>query len=157
LIRRIRVKRLSLDIIELEGFVIILSGNDIRVTNNLLRVRLILLESFELIGVGQRMIINIGQVRVVLLERFVPSDERVIKLSCNSSALKYTLTINIHVGNIEVVALFGAFVLTGARVGSAETLIDSVSVDTPHIGNFVFYVLIISLFSKESRGDEPKD
>jgi hypothetical protein len=76
LIRRIRVKRLSLDIIELEGFVIILSGNDIRVTNNLLRVRLILLESFELIGVGQRMIINIGQVRVVLLERFVPSDEK---------------------------------------------------------------------------------
>ena len=117
----------------------------------------VFLESLVLISVGQRMIVDIRQVRAVFLEGLVPSDEGVIEPGADLSSIPDSTAIHIHVGDIEVVALFGALMEARAFVSATEALIHSVPVDTPHVGDLVFYVLIVGLFSQESRCDEPKD
>lgn len=135
IIWRVGVERLTLDVVEFKVCIIIIHGNDCRVSNNIFLVSLIGLHSFEVIDFIHGLIIPITVMVRVVIDILVPSEEGIIdKLLSDGTFQDLVSTEGKSTVELEgKVSLMGGFVIdTIFLVSATETFLKTVLMDSPH-------------------------
>lgn len=86
-IRRVRVHRLTLNVVVVEGLIVILQRDDGRSADDVLFIRLELLEALELISVRQSIVIDIREMRRVVSDTLMVTHEGVVNAELGHGTL----------------------------------------------------------------------
>lgn len=153
----IRKHRLSLDVVELENFITVLSLQDWGASNNILFVWLESLLSFEIISFSHGIVVHIIEETWVVSEALVPSQEGVVELGRHHSSIPKLIGGNRRIHQVHVVVLDHALVEAAASPGAAQSLVHSVLVGTPHVLQSLVNLVLIHLLSHVGWGKKPEN
>lgn len=133
-IGRVSVEGLSLDIVEFEGFIIIIHGDGVRNTYDILALRLVGLQALEVVNLVKGDIIHVFEDVGVLHNVLIEAREGVVQNRASSGSVDELLHADVET-SIELVVLvlvmLTAIVNASGSVSTSHALVFTVSVNAP--------------------------
>lgn len=133
-IGRVSVEGLSLDIVEFEGFIIIIHGDGVRNTYDILALRLVGLQALEVVNLVKGDIIHVFEDVGVLHNVLIEAREGVVQNRASSGSVDELLHAYVKT-SIELVVLvlvmLTAIVNASGSVSTSHALVFTVSVNAP--------------------------
>jgi hypothetical protein len=133
-IGRVSVEGLSLDIEEFKGFIIIIHGDGVRHTNDILALRLVGLQAFKVVNLVKGDIIHVFEDVGVLHNVLIETREGVVENRASSGSVDELLHADVETG-IELVVLvlvmLTAIINASGSESTSHALVFTVSVNAP--------------------------
>jgi len=133
-IGRVSVEGFSLDIEEFKGFIIIIHGDRVGNTNDILALRLVRLQALEVVNLVKGDIIHVFEDVGVLHNVLIEAREWVVKNRASPGSVDELLHADVETG-VELVVLvlvmLAAVVNTSGGKSTSHALVFTVSVDAP--------------------------
>ena len=147
---------LSLNIVELEYFITVLSWQYWCNTHHIFLQWLELLESLKIVSLCHSIIIHIVEETWIVLKTLVPSQEWVVKMLIHDSSIPKHVGTNCSIWNNHVEVLHHALVIAGAAPSCTEAFVSSVFVGAPHVLDSLVHLVLVSCFGHVSGGNKPE-
>ena len=133
-IGRVSVEGFSLDVEEFKGFIIIIHGDRVGNTNDILALRLVRLQALEVVNLVKGDIIHVFEDVGVLHNVLIEAREWVVKNRASPGSVDELLHADVETG-VELVVLvlvmLAAVVNTSGGESTSHALVFTVSVDAP--------------------------
>ena len=155
---RVGVYGLTLDIVEEHLQIVILSGDDRRVSNSGALLGIEGLQTFPVIVLSEADIIDIIVELGILLNALVEALERIVEIGLLSETLDDGIKAHVNsIIDLSRVVLQLIVVHSMLLVSAIEALIDTVHVDSPEVVNALVNLAVIGVLACDGGGNEPEE
>lgn len=158
--RRVSVEGLSLDVIEFEGLIIIISRDGVGDTNDVLILGFVGLQTLEVIHLVKGDIIHVFEDTRVLHNILVEAREGVVKNRARSGSADELLhadvetSVELVVHVLVMLSTVGVISNASGGVSTSHTSFFTVFVDAPQVVNTIVDFLVVGVLSNQSRSDQ---